>query len=218
MTLSVKYMHCKEACCEFIYIDNADFSYCKHNHTTIYTIGFILAGEITLSLENIECEYQKNNFFLINPYTVHSLKTKMATSMLTVCLSKNFKPEEVERSLEVFIEQAMPQHEKQIKKYFPLKNICENLQQEVFIKNLPEQMYISKYHFIRTFKKNVGLTPHRFLIQNRLRKAQRLLESQESICNSAITSGFYDQSHFTKAFKELFNVTPSFYQKHCLIK
>lgn len=44
------------------------------------------------------------------------------------------------------------------------------------IEEMAQHAFISKYHFIRKFKAEVGLTPHQFQLQNRIRKAQRLMK------------------------------------------
>ena len=74
-------------------------------------------------------------------------------------------------------------------------------------------MYISQYHFIRSFKKQIGLTPHQFKMQNRIRKAQRLLRENKAITEVALIMGFCDQSHFNKWFKRIVGITPSQYIK-----
>lgn len=89
-----------------------------------------------------------------------------------------------------------------------LEQIPENA---ISIEQLSQNLFISKYHFIREFKRNVGLTPHRFQIQNRIRKAQHLLAEKRNIAEVALATGFYDQSHFIKCFKKLVGVTPSEY-------
>lgn len=89
-----------------------------------------------------------------------------------------------------------------------LEQIPENT---ISIDQLSQSIFITKYHFIRKFKKNVGLTPHRFQIQNRIRKAQRLLVDNRNITEVALTTGFYDQSHFIKCFKKIVGITPSDY-------
>lgn len=37
---------------------------------------------------------------------------------------------------------------------------------------MAQNAFLNKYHFIRSFKAEAGLTPHQFQIQNRIRKAQ----------------------------------------------
>lgn len=70
------------------------------------------------------------------------------------------------------------------------------------------EIYVSKYHYIRKFKEIAGITPHKFQIQNRIRKSQKLLLNQNSIADVSIIIGFYDQSHFDKYFKKIVGVSP----------
>lgn len=87
----------------------------------------------------------------------------------------------------------------------------------ISLDQLSKQISFSKYHFIRIFKEQVGLTPHRFLMQNRVRKAQHLLETDMPITEVAFASGFYDQSHFNKWFKKIIGLTPSEYLSAIMI-
>lgn len=87
----------------------------------------------------------------------------------------------------------------------------ENPESEMKLNELSHISYASKYHFIRQFKKEFGLTPHQFQIQNRIRKAQHLLLEKHTITEVALFTGFYDQSHFNKCFKKIVGLTPSEY-------
>lgn len=96
------------------------------------------------------------------------------------------------------------------------KNILEkepelNLQ----IEQLSKQIFVSKYHLIRAFREQIGLTPHQFQMQNRIRKAQNLLTTGETITKVALVTGFYDQSHFNKWFKKIVGLTPTEYLQAC---
>lgn len=71
---------------------------------------------------------------------------------------------------------------------------------------------VSKYQLIRAFKREAGLTPHQFQIQNRVRKAQRLLEGTATMTEAALAAGFCDQSHFIRHFKRLVGLTPTEYK------
>ena len=50
------------------------------------------------------------------------------------------------------------------------KSIVEKPENKIEISKLADDIFISKYYFIRKFKKEIGLTPHRFYIQNRIRR------------------------------------------------
>ena len=91
------------------------------------------------------------------------------------------------------------------------KRIVDNPENNLEISKLADDIFISKYYFIRKFKKEIGLTTHSFYIQNRIRKAQSLLSSKRSLTDIALEVGFYDQSHFIKAFKSILGITPSEY-------
>ena len=77
---------------------------------------------------------------------------------------------------------------------------------------MAQNAFISKYHFIRSFKSEVGLTPHQFQVQNRIRKAQSLISEAETITEVALKTGFYDQSHFIRQFEKYVGLTPSAYK------
>lgn len=88
-------------------------------------------------------------------------------------------------------------------------------QVEMCINDLSRSVFMSKYHFIREFKKIVGLTPHYFQIQNRIRNAQHLLVECKhwNMAEVALSTGFCDQSHFIRYFKKIVGLTPLQYVK-----
>jgi AraC-like DNA-binding protein len=67
---------------------------------------------------------------------------------------------------------------------------------------------MSKHHFLRTFAREMDITPHAYLVQIRVREATRLLRSGRSISAAAAETGFADQSHFTRCFKRTMGVPP----------
>lgn len=83
----------------------------------------------------------------------------------------------------------------------------------VSIEDMSNEIYVSSFHMIRQFKKEIGLTPHQFQIQCRIRKAQKILLSDKTIAEVALDTGFCDQSHFIKCFKKIVGMTPASYQK-----
>lgn len=89
--------------------------------------------------------------------------------------------------------------------------IINNPEQEITVSTLSKDIFISEYHLIRKFKKYIGMTPHQFHIQNRIRKSQRLLTDEKNIIDVSAEMGFYDQSHFNKSFKKIMGISPSEY-------
>jgi AraC-like DNA-binding protein/quercetin dioxygenase-like cupin family protein len=72
---------------------------------------------------------------------------------------------------------------------------------------------VSPFHLVREFTRVVGLSPHRYVIQTRVRRAGELLAAGVSISDVADTVGFVDQSHLTNYFRRYVGATPGAYQR-----
>ena len=72
---------------------------------------------------------------------------------------------------------------------------------------------MSKYHFLRVFRRLTGVTPHQYLITARLRRAAlALASSRRPVIAIALDSGFGDLSTFNKTFRAAFGLTPTQYR------
>ena len=79
--------------------------------------------------------------------------------------------------------------------------------------DLARQAAMSPYHFLRTFRAVVGMTPHQFLLRTRLhRAAVRLRQSNEDVSAIALDAGFNDLSTFNRRFRQLMGQSPSLYR------
>lgn len=72
---------------------------------------------------------------------------------------------------------------------------------------------MTAFQLIGLFKRTIGLTPHAYLTQLRLKAAIRELKAGVPIADAALASGFYDQSALTRHFKRSFGITPLQYQR-----
>jgi AraC-like DNA-binding protein len=73
---------------------------------------------------------------------------------------------------------------------------------------------MSKYHFLRTFRHMVGLTPYQFLLGVRMRRAAvRLATSAAPVSALAFDSGFGDLSTFNARFRETFGMSPTAFRR-----
>jgi AraC-like DNA-binding protein len=87
----------------------------------------------------------------------------------------------------------------------------ERLIEDLSVAELAAVAGMSEFHFIRAFRKEIGLPPHAYLTQLRLREARRLLREGGLLADTAMAAGFYDQSHMTKHFKRTYGITPAQY-------
>ncbi len=72
---------------------------------------------------------------------------------------------------------------------------------------------MSRYHLIRAFRAEVGMTPHAYQLDIRINHARSLLRHGGAPAEVAQQLGFADQSHFQRAFKQRVALTPRAYQR-----
>lgn len=228
---------------ELIICRQSTISYPKHNHVSVFTIGLVLDGAVELSADRGSPIYQKNGTFIVLPYTPHGINAKSCYTLLSLCISKemmdNADYEKIKSDIRDFLRDAINQpgiENKMLCALHSMFKICRMMpaQKETAVDGLKRQLethpeyryslddmaklaFISKYHLIRLFKRETGLTPHQFQMQNRIRKAQKLLEKSGavSIAETALAAGFYDQSHFIRHFEKLTGLTPTDYRRSC---
>lgn len=90
-----------------------------------------------------------------------------------------------------------------------LSYINENLSRELSVDALADQVYLSRYHFMRLFKAQTGSTVHAYVRQKRLLSAARLIREGVPAGQAAAACGFHDYSVFSRAFRETFGLSPS---------
>jgi len=88
----------------------------------------------------------------------------------------------------------------------------DRYQQNASLDELTRLVNMSPYALIRAFRAKVGLPPHAFLNQIRIDRARQFLRRGDSLAEAAFSTGFVDQSHFTRHFKKLVGVTPGHYR------
>lgn len=85
----------------------------------------------------------------------------------------------------------------------------EHYKDRILAENLAERFSFSKFHFSRVFNKEIGISPHQYLINRRLLTAKQLLASTNLTMEViAMECGFTSTSHFIRAFKSAMNITP----------
>lgn len=95
-----------------------------------------------------------------------------------------------------------------------VRRIEAELDGDLSLAALAAEARLSRFHFLRTFERLTGLTPHRFVRRARLREAAtRLASSGGRVLDAAYDSGFGDLSRFHHAFREEFGLAPRRYRE-----
>ncbi|MGF9976132.1 AraC family transcriptional regulator [Viridibacillus arvi] len=98
-----------------------------------------------------------------------------------------------------------------------IKKVCEFLEENytktITLNDLSELTGWSKYHLLRSFTKQKGISPYCYLETIRVNHAKKLLEQGIEPIEVTFLTGFCDQSHLTKFFKRLVGLTPKQYMR-----
>ena len=177
---------------EVVSMEQVKLSYPAHTHTEHYVMGIITEGRIEISIgdENFECA--EGEYFSVAPNVCHSIKpVSEYYSMITTCIPVSG---DVAGELDII-----------------KKEIIGNPELEISIEEMSKKLNISSYHMIRKVAAENGLTPHRFQMQCRVRKAQELLREGYKVIDVAHMVGFCDQSHLDRVFKKQVGISPERY-------
>src|SRR5262249_21877107 len=96
-----------------------------------------------------------------------------------------------------------------------VRRMAENAQEpdRLSLATLASEAAMSRYHFLRTFRQVVGMTPHQFVLRTRLhRAAVRLRRSDAPGSTIAFDAGFHDLSTFNRSLHRLAGASPSVYR------
>jgi AraC family transcriptional regulator len=91
--------------------------------------------------------------------------------------------------------------------------IREHLADEIQLADLAEALQLSQFHFSRLFKQSTGVSPYRYVLQQRIDRAKRLLQTTDlSIMEIALLCGFSSHSHLGKWFRQYTGMTPKVFR------
>jgi AraC-like DNA-binding protein len=94
------------------------------------------------------------------------------------------------------------------------EHVDAHLETKFDLADLATMANLSRCYFARAFKQSTGSTPHRYIMYRRLEKAQQMLaETDLPLAEIALATGFSDQSHFSRQFREHLKSSPSEFRR-----
>lgn len=95
-----------------------------------------------------------------------------------------------------------------------IKYIQKNYAEDISLITLSQHLNISSVYLSQLFKKELGISPIKFIINYRIDRAKELLkETDDPIYNVAVKVGFCEPKYFSKTFKRVTGITPIQYKK-----
>ena len=91
--------------------------------------------------------------------------------------------------------------------------IDRHITEGLSVEELADHVHMSKYHFLRKFKEQTGVTVHNFVLNKRLLRASEELLQGKSLTEVWQGAGFTDYSSFLRNFKKAFGVSPGRYRE-----
>ncbi|SDA52890.1 AraC-type DNA-binding protein [Lachnospiraceae bacterium G11] len=183
---------------EVVSMENVKTSFPPHTHTGHYVFGIVTEGCIDIRIGEEVRQCKEGEYFSIYPDVCHSINPVSQTySLVTTCIPGK---SDISRELDI------------------IKNaIIGNPEMELSIADMSQRVNISSYHLIRKFSSENGLTPHKFQMQCRIRKAQELLREGYRVIDVAQMVGFCDQSHMDRVFRKQLGISPEEYIKSAIL-
>ena len=90
-----------------------------------------------------------------------------------------------------------------------MRYMDENLAEDLDMDTLADTFYVSKYHMMRQFRQETGLSVYQYLTQRRLLHARDLIEKGTRATEACYRSGFRSYSSFTRSYARYFGTTPT---------
>ncbi|BCZ45273.1 AraC family transcriptional regulator [Clostridium gelidum] len=188
------------------------YDYKSWNFRMLYISPEWFKSGFNIQSEKIKFDYMKVNqkMFLDLIKLTDNIENKTidieTESKLLNYISLLIKNDNIELN-EDSLENLNLKRRSEIKQY-----LNENYRKDIMLDDLAKIAHVSKYYLIRKFNECYGLSPHQYITNLRINYAKKLLKNKKGFADMAIESGFYDQSHFIKCFKEYTGVTPMMYK------
>jgi AraC-like DNA-binding protein len=236
---NVQYLYADDGKSELILSRDEPRDYPWHFHARSWTFALVRSGSVVLSTLRGVFPLCRGQTFVIPPFAPHKLSLTPQSSLAVLCardpsaVSSRAIRELIARSEECDADAALwlnklgadfaltvrkPRVE-EVSPAAAARDLLASRSDERFsVEELAKYVGYAPSHFLRAFKKEIGMTPHAFQIVCRVSRARLLLRSDAAIAEAAASSGFFDQSHLHKAFKLHHGLTPREFAAACVTR
>ena len=127
------------------------------------------------------------------------------------------QPDEAERSGFRACKRCQPRDSRPSAKAQLIENTCRyieaNLDEKLTLQNLSRQAGLSAFHFQRTFKRILGISPRQYVEARRLEEVKHSLTNGETVTNSLYEAGFTSKSRLYEKTTPKFGVSPGIFRR-----
>lgn len=210
-----------------------------HTHIHHWIIGLVCSGSVILSTRKKIQTLRKGDFFVVPPNVIHALDVESGTTLAVLSVERPESLMPVKswndthanalffaglqlsdvNKLHAFALRYLDHVEPEPTNVTPMsieaviKRIKEHPEESHPLDEIAAMAGYSRWHFLRLFQKETGLTPHAFVIVCRLRLLRSLLRTNTSTSAVAVSVGFSDQSHMQRIFKLHHGLTPKQFRR-----
>ncbi len=191
-----------------IYLDPL---WCKGVQETIFgeLKTFIAIPQVDIKDKELFDKYIDLNYLLLNKEVFYLEKEEVLYSFLVELFTKYCEKTPTTNSVDIDCNNIINIAQEYIK---------ENLHKNLTVKDISDYLDVSEFYFIRLFKQYSHITPHSFLLNQKIEMAKKLLSTNMDISQVAYELGFSDQSHLNRVFKHYVAATPYEYKNSILKK
>jgi len=228
---------------EIIYIQRITHYWPLHSHPADYQILLVFDGELNIEYKDEVIILYADDFLVIPPYKAHVEASGAGIKVLSLNVNKDAVEQDgscVLNLIDDIVEKLQARGLVETRHIISLSKAASQIlyiyrrredectefvaqaremlekwpEKEISLDEMAELVRVCRGHLVRTFRKEVGLTPHQFQIQARVQRAIRLLiDSDLPIEEISHKCGFYDKNHFKRHFRRFLGMTPKEYRK-----
>jgi AraC-like DNA-binding protein len=96
--------------------------------------------------------------------------------------------------------------------------IDSNYHHDISLREISRASLISKFHFIRLFRKTYGRTPNQYLVETRIANAKLILKKGYKVSDACVAVGFNSITTFTSLYKKTTGMSPAHFKRLRAIK